>query len=467
VASAPALGAGDREFESLRPDHLFIKPSNLGDPHVKAAVETLSPTRVRLDIEVPFSEFQSHLDTAYKTISQTVNIPGFRKGKVPNALIDQRFGRSVVLEEAINKAIPVFYAQAARDNDVRVVGRPDVDLTEINDGKEIKFTVEVDVRPDITLPDYSKMSITVDDILLSDADIDEQVDGLRARFGTLAPLDRAATKGDFVSIDLVARIDGKELEDGIARKISYEVGTNKMIDGLDDALEGMTVGESKIFVAPLLGAHEGDASDVEVTLHSVKERILPELDDAFAALSSEFDTLVELREDVRNRLGRIKAMEQGAQARDRLLEALLAATDIPVPESLVLEEVAAHLENEGRLEDEAHRTEVDAEVRQSLRSSFLLDEIAAAENVDVTEAEVSEYLIRSSARYGVSPEQFAQQLVEAGQIQSVLSEVARAKALASVLERTRINDASGKAVDLEALRPSPASPEVPLEEVAE
>jgi trigger factor len=434
---------------------------------VKAAVETLSPTRVRLDIEVPFSEFQSHLDTAYKTISQTVNIPGFRKGKVPNALIDQRFGRSVVLEEAINKAIPVFYAQAARENEVRVVGRPDVDLTEINDGKEIKFTVEVDVRPDITLPDYSKISITVDDILLSDADIDEQIDGLRARFGTLNPLERAATKGDFVSIDLVARIDGKELEDGMARKISYEVGTNKMIDGLDDALEGMNIGESKIFVAPLLGAHEGDASDVEVTLHSVKERILPELDDAFAALSSEFDTLVELREDVRKRLGRIKAMEQGAQARDRLLEALLAATDIPVPESLVLEEVAAHLENEGRLEDDAHRTEVDAEVRQSLRSSFLLDEIAAAENVDVTEAEVSEYLIRSSARYGVSPEQFAQQLVEAGQIQSVLSEVARAKALASVLERTRINDASGKAVDLEALRPSPASPEVPLEEVAE
>jgi trigger factor len=434
---------------------------------VKAAVETLSPTRVRLNIEVPFSEFQSHLDTAYKTISQTVNIPGFRKGKVPNALIDQRFGRSVVLEEAINKAIPVFYAQAARENEVRVVGRPDVDLTEINDGKEIKFTVEVDVRPDITLPDYSKISITVDDILLSDADIDEQIDGLRARFGTLNPLERAAAKGDFVSIDLVARIDGKELEDGMARKISYEVGTNKMIDGLDDALEGMNIGESKIFVAALLGAHEGDASDVEVTLHSVKERILPELDDAFAALASEFDTLGELREDVRKRLGRIKAMEQGAQARDRLLESLLAATDIPVPESLVLEEVAAHLENEGRLEDETHRTEVDAEVRQSLRSSFLLDAIAVAENVDVTEAEVSEYLIRSSARYGVSPEQFAQQLVEAGQIQSVLSEVARAKALASVLERTKINDASGNAVDLAALRPSPAAPEGPLEDDAE
>lgn len=423
---------------------------------MKAAVETLSPTRVRLDIEVPFSEFQSHLDTAYRTIAKSVNIPGFRKGKVPNALIDQRFGRSVVLEEAINKAIPVFYAQAAREHEVRVVGRPEVDLTELNDGKEIKFTVEVDVRPDIALPDYAKFSITVDDIVLTDVEIDEQIDGLRARFGTLTTLERAATKGDFVSIDLVAKVDGKELEDGVARKISYEIGTNRMIDGLDEALEGMNVGDVKTFVAPLLGAHEGEASEVEVTLHSVKERILPELDDSFAALASEFDTLAELREVVRTRLGRIKAMEQGAQARDRLLEALLEATEIPVPESLVLEEVNEHLKNEDRLEDESHRAEVDAEVRQSLKSSFLLDAIGAAENVDVSEGEISEYLIRSSARYGVSPEQFAQQLVEAGQIPSVLSEVARAKALASILERTAITDASGRSVDLAALRPKTA-----------
>ena len=358
-----------------------------------------------------------------------------------------------MLEEAINKAIPVFYAQAARENEVRVVGRPEIDLTELNDGKEIKFTVEVDVRPDIALPDYSTLSIVVDDIVLTDSEIDEQIDSLRARFGTLTALDRAATKGDFVSIDLVAQIDGKELEDGVARKISYEIGTNRMIDGLDEALEGMNVGESKTFVAPLLGAHEGETSEVEVTLHSVKERILPELDDSFAALASEFDTLAELREDVKTRLGRIKAMEQGAQARDRLLEALLEATEIPIPEGLVLEEVNDHLKNEDRLEDETHRAEVDTEVRKSLRSSFLLDEIGVAENVDVSEAEISEYLVRSSARYGVSPEQFAQQLVEAGQIPSVLSEVARAKALASVLERTSITDVSGRKVDLSALTP--------------
>jgi len=425
---------------------------------VKAAVETLSPTRVRLDIEVPFSEFQSHLDTAYQTIGKSVNVPGFRKGKVPNALIDQRFGRSVVLEEAINKAIPVFYAQAARENEVRVVGRPEIDLTELNDGKEIKFSVEVDVRPDIALPDYSKVSVKVDDVVLTDAEIDEQIDGLRARFGTLNPLERAATQGDFVSIDLVARIDGKELEDGTARKISYEVGTNKMIDGLDAALEGMNAGESKVFEAELLGAHEGDNSDVEVTLHSVKERILPDLDDAFAALASEFDTLTELREDVRKRLGRLKAMEQGAQARDRLLETLLETAEIPVPESLVLEEVNSHLENEGRLEDETHRAEVDSEVRASLRASFLLDAIAAAEDVQVTDDEISEYLIRNAARYGVTPDQFAQQLMEAGQIPSVLSEVARAKALATVLERAKVTDASGKTVDLEALKPISPNP---------
>ncbi len=430
---------------------------------MKVAATPLSPTRVRLDIEVPFSELQSHVDAAYKSIAKSVNIPGFRKGKVPNALIDQRFGRTVVLEEAINQAIPVFYAQAARENEVKVIGRPNVDLTELNDGKEIKFTVEVDVRPEITLPDYSKISIKVDDVEVSDSDVDEQVDELRARFGTLTALDRAVTKGDFVSIDLVARIDGAELEDGVARKVSYEVGTNRMIDGLDDALEGMNAGESKTFVAPLLGAHEGQESEVEVTVHSVKERILPGLDDGFAALASEFDTLAELREDVRVRLGRLKAMEQGAQARSRLLEALLEATDIPVPEGVVLDEVNEHLTHEGRLEDETHRAEVDADVRQSLRSSFLLDAIAVEENVDVDEAEISEYLIRSSARYGMTPDDFAKQLVEGGQLPSVLSEVARAKALATVLERTQVTDASGRKVDLEALRPASVAPEIESE----
>ncbi len=423
---------------------------------MKSDVTTLSPTRVRLDIEVPFAELDSHIAEAYKAISKQVNIPGFRKGKVPNTLIDQRFGRAYVLEEAINKSIPVFYAQAARENEVRVVGRPEVDLTELNEGNFIKFTVEVDIRPEIVLPDFAKLEVTVDDAIATDAEIDEQVDGLRARFGTLTALDRAVQDGDFLSIDLVARIDGVEVEDGIARNISYEAGTNRMIDGLDDAIRGMSAGETKSFATTLLGAHEGQTSEVEVTVHSVKERILPELNDEFAALASEFDTLIELRADVVERMKRLKAMEQGAQARDRLLEQLLETMDIPLPEGLVEEEIRAHLEGEGRLEDAEHRAEVNTEVRQSLKSSFLLDAIASAEKVEVTDAELSEYLMRSAMRYGMSPDEFTQQLVQSGNLTAVFSEVARAKAMATILERVKVKDASGKVVDLAALRPAPA-----------
>ena len=422
---------------------------------MKSDVTTLSPTRVRLDIEVPFAELDSHIADAYKAISKQVNIPGFRKGKIPNTLIDQRFGRAYVLEEAINKSIPVFYAQAARENEVRVVGRPEVDLTELNEGNFIKFTVEVDIRPDVVLPDFSKLKVTVDDAVATDAEIDEQVDGLRARFGTLTALDRAVQDGDFLSVDLVARIDGVEVEDGIARNISYEAGSNRMIDGLDDAIRGMSAGESKTFATTLLGAHEGQTSEVEVTVHSVKERILPELNDEFAALASEFDTLAELRADVVERMKRLKAMEQGAQARDRLLEQLLETIEIPLPEGLVEEEIHAHLEGEGRLEDAEHRAEVNTEVRQSLKSSFLLDAIASAEKVEVTDAELSEYLMRSAMRYGMSPDEFTQQLVQSGNLTAVFSEVARAKAMATILERVQVKDASGKVVDLAALRPTP------------
>ncbi len=423
---------------------------------MKSDVTTLSPTRVRLDIEVPFAELDSHIAEAYKAISKQVNIPGFRKGKVPNTLIDQRFGRAYVLEEAINKSIPVFYAQAARENEVRVVGRPEVDLTELNEGNFIKFTVEVDIRPEIVLPDFAKLEVTVDDAIATDAEIDEQVDGLRSRFGTLTALDRAVQDGDFLSIDLVASIDGVEVEDGIARNISYEAGTNRMIDGLDDAIRGMSAGETKSFATTLLGAHEGQTSEVAVTVHSVKERILPELNDEFAALASEFDTLVELRADVVERMKRLKAMEQGAQARDRLLEQLLETMDIPLPEGLVEEEIHSHLEGEGRLEDAEHRAEVNTEVRQSLKSSFLLDAIASAEKVEVTDAELSEYLMRSAMRYGMSPDEFTQQLVQSGNLTAVFSEVARAKAMATILERVKVKDASGKVVDLAALRPTPA-----------
>lgn len=427
---------------------------------MKSTVETLSPTRVRLDIDVPFVELGKYVDAAYKKVSATVNIPGFRKGKVPNAMIDQRVGRGTVLDEAINSAIQDFYIAAARENEILVVGRPTVDVKEFVDNEKLLFTVEVNVRPDVTLPDFSKITITVEDVVVSDTDIDEQIDELRARFGTLVPVERATKSGDFVTIDLTARIDGAEVDGGKANEISYEVGSNRMIDGLDDALVGMVKDENKVFTTQLVGQKDGESGDVEIVVKAVKERELPPLDDAFAKLASEFDTVAELRNDLAERLKRVKQMEQGASARDLLVEKLLADLDIPVPDDIVLDEVNEHLAGEGRQDDAEHRAEVDGQVRASIKSDFLFDSIVKAEDVQVNEIELTEYLIRMSQRYGMGPEQFAQELQKAGQISQVVAEVTRAKALASVLARVSVVDKSGNKVDLEALRPA-APAEVP------
>ena len=423
---------------------------------MKSAVESISATRVRISIDVDFNELEPHVKRAYQSISERIVIPGFRKGKVPRAMIDQRVGRGAVLDEAINNALPDFYSQAARENDVLVVGRPTVDIKELKDNELVKFEVEVDIRPEISLPDFSKLEVTVEDAVVTDKDVEEQLEALRIRFGTLTTVEKDAAAGDFVSIDLVARVDGKDIEGGAANGISYEVGSNRMIDGLDAALQGMKVEESKKFNAPLVGMQEGETGEVEVTLKAVKKRELPELNDDFAKLASEFETLKELEADVRERLTRLKAMEQGAQARDNLLKLLLETVEIPVPENLVADEVHDHLEKENRLEDETHRAEVTEEVTRSVRGDFLLDAIVKSEEVQVSEAELTEYLIRTAARYQMTPDQFVQQITQAGQVATLMAEVARTKGLAVVLERVSVKDASGNKVDLAALAPKKA-----------
>ncbi len=429
---------------------------------MKSAVENLSPTRVRISIDIDFKDLEPHVAVAYETLAHQVSIPGFRKGKVPRQLIDQRVGRGTVLNEAINNALPDFYTKAAREHDVLVVGRPTVDIKELKDNELVKFEVEVDIRPEVKLPDFSTIELSVDDVAVSDKDVDEQIEALRTRFGTLTTIEKDAASGDFVTIDLVAKLDGKEVEGGTANGISYEVGSNRMIDGLDVALEGMKVGETKTFDTQLVGMKDGETGQVTVTLQAVKKRELPDLNDEFAKLASEFETLDELKADARERLSRLKAMEQGAQARDNLLKHLLDTVEILVPEQLVADEVHDHLEKENRLEDETHRKEVTEEITRSVRADFLLDSIVKAEEVQVTEAELTEYLIRTAARYGMSPDQFAQQLSQAGQIAALMAEVARTKALAVVLERVKIKDASGREVDLSKLAPKPAA-EAPSE----
>ena len=431
---------------------------------MKSTVETLSPTRVKLSVEVPFEELSPYIADAFKKLASQINVPGFRKGKVPAAMVEQRVGRAAVLDEAINSALPEFYGQAAREKELLVIGRPVVDIKEFKDNEKLEFTVEVSIRPEVTLPDFSKITITVDNAEVTDEALNEQIDELRARFGTLHTVERATKNGDFVTVDLTARINGEEVDGGKANDISYEVGSNRMIDGLDEALIGMSAGDTKTFTTQLVGQQEGENGDVFIALKVVKERELPPVDDAFAKLASEFDTIEELKKDFTERLLRLKKLEQGAQARDLLVEKLLGDLTIEVPDDLVLEEVNSHLEGEGRLEDAVHRAEVDKEVRDGIKSEFLLDSIVKAEDVQITEVELTDYLVRMSQRYGMAPEQFAQELQKAGQITQVIAEVTRAKALASVLGRISVVDKSGAKIELEELRtPQAAAAEAAAE----
>ena len=424
---------------------------------MKSSVTKINETRVKIDIEVTFEELAPHLADAYKAIGASITIPGFRKGHVPNAMIEKRVGRGAILDEAVNAGLPTFYTEAAKENKVKVIGRPKVDIKELVDNEKLSFEVEVDIRPDITLPDFSKITIEVDDVAVGDSEIAEQVDALRGRFGTLTTVEKPAEKGLFVTIDLIASKDGAELDGGVAKDISYEVGSASMIDGLDEAITGLSAGESKRFNATLVGMPDGETGDIDVTIKAVKNRDLPALDDAFAKLASEFDTLDELRADVAKRLERVKTLEQGSHARDRLVEKLFADITIPLPQNIIDDEVNDHLEKEGRLEDAAHRAEVAEQTVQSIKQEILFDTIVDAEQVSVNENELTEYLIRASQRYGMTPDQFVKEISGAGQINSMVAEVARAKGLAGVLSRVNVKTKSGKVVDLEALAPKQAA----------
>ena len=430
---------------------------------MKSAIEKLNETRAKLTIDVTFEELNPYISKASKALGERINVPGFRKGKVPAALIEQRVGRAAILDEAINLSLGDFYTTAKKEHSLNAIGRPQVDITELVDREKFTFTVEVDVRPDIALPNFSEMTITVEDVVIGDTEVDEQVDALRARFGTLSVVEKAVESGDFVTIDLVASANGKPLDGGTANDISYEVGSNSMVDGLDEALIGLSAGESKRFTTNLMGLPDSELGDVDVTVKAVKHRDLPPLDDSFAKLASELDTLEELKADVKTRIERIKNLEQGAEARDQLVETLVETLKVPLPENLITDEVNHHLEGEGRLEDETHRQEVTAQTTKQLTYEIILDTIVSAENVSVNESELTEYLVRQSQRYGMSPDQFITEVTANGQVATMLSEVARAKALASVLGRVKVVTRSGKPVDLEALRPAANTAPTPAE----
>ncbi len=460
---------------------------------MKSAVETLSPTRAKITVEVPFEELKTSLDAAYQAIAKQVNIPGFRKGKVPPPVIDRQVGRGAVLDQAINEALPQLYVQALQDNDLQPLAQPEIDVTKLEDHTLFEFTAEVDVRPSIAVPAYDDLAVTVEDVTVSDADIDEQVEALRERFATLQDVERPVAEGDVVTIDLQAsNEDGEPIEGGEVSGYSYKVGSGDMIPGIDEALVGLSAGEETTFTSQLVGGDlAGQDVQVRVSVSAVKEQELPELDDDFAQTASEFDTLTELRDDVATRLERGKRLEQAAEARDAVLERLLDSAEIPLPESLVEQELtarrqeieqqlayagmtmASYLDSEEQTIDE-FEAELEKRVRDAVASQFLLDEIAKSQEIGVEQDELQAHLMRRAQQSGQNPQEFISHMLEHNHIPEMVSEVVRGKALASIVEAATVTDASGQPVDLKNLQPDGSigepqadeAPEEPAEESA-
>jgi trigger factor len=418
---------------------------------VKTTVDKLSPTRVKLSISVTPDELKPSIDHAYSHIAESVNIPGFRKGKVPPPIIDQRVGRDEVLNHAVSDGLDKFYRQAIEEQKIRPLGRPEADITELPDVKdfsgELKVVVEVDVRPDVDLPNLEGLVLTVDPIEVTDEEVETELQSLLARFGTLITVDRPAATGDFAQIDLVATIGGNEVD--TANAISYEVGSGDLIDGIDEALDGLSAGETTVFESKLLGGdNEGESAEITVKLLAVKERELPTADDDFAQIASQFDTIDELKADIREQVKKSKVFGQGTQARDQVVDTLLESLEIPVPPQLVLDEVHRHLENESRLEDDEHRAEVTESSEKTFRTQILLDSIAEAEGVKVSQDELTQYLVQGAAQYNMEPGEFIKVLDSNGQIPGMIGEVARGKALAIVLSKAKVVDSNGAEVDM-------------------
>jgi trigger factor len=434
---------------------------------VKSAVENLTPTRVKLNVEVPFEELKPSIDSAYKTVASQIQVPGFRKGKVPAKLIDQRVGRGYVLETAINDGLNGWYQAAVQESGIHPLSRPEVEITEVPDPSAtdggLKLAAEVDVRPEIVLPDYAGIEVQVAAAESSDADVDKALDELRGRFGTLKSVDRPAADGDFLTIDITATIDGEEVDS--AAGLSYQVGAGTMLEGMDEAVTGLSADEDAIFDTTLVGGdHAGEAAQVKVVVKAVKERELPEADDDFAQLASEFDTLAELREDLAKQAAESKIVEQGVEARDKVLDKLVELVEVPVPDSVVEEQLEAHFQEgnghgDGEHDTEEHREEVRANTARAFQNEIILDAIAEKEEVNVSQNELIDYIVTTASQYGMDPNQFAQIIDQSGQVPMMVSEVRRRKALAVVLGQATVTDTEGNAVDLsDFVRPGEEAP---------
>ncbi|MBA0048736.1 trigger factor [Mycobacteroides sp. LB1] len=436
---------------------------------MKSTVEKLSPTRVRINVEVPFAELEPDFSKAYQELAQQVRLPGFRPGKAPAKLLEARVGRAAVLEQVVNSALPTRYSEAVTASDVKPLGQPEIEVTKIEDGEELTFTAEVDVRPEIELPDLSTVTVTVEPVTVEDSEVETELDALRARFGTLKGVERAAADGDFVSIDLSATVDGKDVEEAATSGLSHEIGSGQLIDGLDEAIIGLKAGEEKVFSTTLAaGEFAGQDAEVTVKVGSIKERELPAADDDFAQLASEFDTIGELKESLTEQVKGRKRIAQADEIRNETITTLLDTIEIPVPEKILEEQIGNSLHeavhgldhNEDKLnelleEQGTTREEFDKDLRESatksIKTELLLDVIADKFDINVDQQDLTERLVLMSRQYGIEPQQLVQYLTQQQQLPGLYVDVRRGKAIAEVIRQAKVTDSTGADVDVEAV----------------
>jgi len=432
---------------------------------VKSTVEQLSPTRVRINVEVPFAELEPDFQRAYKELAKQVRLPGFRPGKAPAKLLEARIGREAMLDQIVNDALPSRYGQAVAESDVQPLGRPNIEVTKKEYGQDLQFTAEVDIRPKISPPDLSALTVSVDPIEIGEDDVDAELQSLRTRFGTLTAVDRPVAVGDVVSIDLSATVDGEDIPNAAAEGLSHEVGSGRLIAGLDDAVVGLSADESRVFTAKLAaGEHAGQEAQVTVTVRSVKERELPEPDDEFAQLASEFDSIDELRASLSDQVRQAKRAQQAEQIRNATIDALLEQVDVPLPESYVQAQFDSVLHsalsglnhdearfNELLVEQGSSRAAFDAEARtaseKDVKRQLLLDALADELQVQVGQDDLTERLVTTSRQYGIEPQQLFGYLQERNQLPTMFADVRRELAIRAAVEAATVTDSDGNTID--------------------
>ena len=422
---------------------------------MKISVRNLEPTKVKLTVTVEPEELNPYLDAARKEIAKQVNVPGFRKGHVPGKIIDQRIGFAAVAGEAVNDAVPELYSKALDEKKIRPMAQPEFDVQDVpqsaNDETKLKFTATVERRPDIELPEIDGLEIAISKPEVKDEDVDKRLEALRQRFGTLVGVDRPAAKGDFANIDLTAEIDGETVDS--QEGVSYELGSNTMLDGLDEALDGLSAGEETTFEGTLeAGEHEGQKATVKVKVNSVKAEELPELNDEFASEASEFDTLDELKADIRKAAAQDAEGRQATEARDAFIAKLQEGLEIPVPKGVkanMVEEQLKGMTPDPEKATKEQKAQAEETVEKDLRDQMVLDALVEKLDVQVSQSDVFNFLASIAQQYGMDPNNFIQAIIKNGQLGSAVQEVGRSKGLLAGMRAVKFT-ADGEVVDLSA-----------------